>query len=373
MQEWLSNAVKSDVVFLLDFQASRSVAGAYERTLLAQRQCRKNEREAIATIVRCMRDVVVLAAISDAGGHKNQAAFKHALSECFGRELDKDMSAQLENSYHHLLHGVSGAFVSGCKRGRLRPARVRQPVDESTSAVEGERYDLSQQRTNDVIMQAVDDAAASDPEAVLPRGGGSAGLSGGPPAESVQRAGGVVGASPSTPDPMCESAGCDVAELRRMFELESVRLWKGMECAQTERRRLEMEMRNLRGAPGDGAVQSASLGSLRTRLAALSEQEDQPEPCRFRTTFGFQDPMYLWRHEACAEHEVENTVVEGNADGALAEVERQDAEEEESTELQVSESESISEAIRRSEREAATLPDDGGSCSGGAGACACIR
>ena len=112
MRDWLTNAVMHPGV-PWDLAASRIVASAYEHTLLVQRRCRHGEKQAIARIARCMRDVIVMAAISDAGGHRDQDTFKHALSEAFGRPLDNDLNAQMEHSYHQLTHGVPCAW-SGC-------------------------------------------------------------------------------------------------------------------------------------------------------------------------------------------------------------------------------------------------------------------
>ncbi|CAK0871221.1 unnamed protein product, partial [Prorocentrum cordatum] len=206
-----------------------------------------------------MRDVVVMAAISDAGGHSNQDAFKLALSEAFGRRLDKDMGAQLEHSYHQLLHGIPGAFVSGCKRGRLRPARVRQPADESTSEAEVHECDLHQPRA-DV-------------------------------AEAVQHAESTDGALPPAPDPRRESEVRGVPDLRRMLEVESARLWNAVERARAENGSLGMEVRDARGS-------LEHLQAERVHLVALSEREGEPQLDSFRTSFDFHDPMRVWRHEA---------------------------------------------------------------------------
>jgi len=264
MRDWLFSAVTYEVVVPWDLRASSIVAKAYERTLVAQRECRREEKHAIARVARCMRDVVVMAAVSDAGGHGNQDAFKQALSEAFGHRLDKDMGAQLEHSYHQLLHGVQGAFVSGCKRGRLRSA-------------DGGRSVESIQRRADVAESVQQSAESVQRRADV--------------AESVQYAEGVVGALPSTTYPIWESAGGGVAELRRVLEVESIRIWKAVERAQAERGRLDVELRAMRGALEHKQAD-------RVRLAALSERDCEPEIGRIRTAFGLHDPMYVWRHEA---------------------------------------------------------------------------
>ena len=287
MRDWLSCAVTYGIVFPWDRQASSIVANAYERTLVAQRECRGAEKKAIARIARCMRDVVVLVVVSDAGGHGNQAAFKQALSEAFGHQLGKDMSAQLEHSYHHVFHGVQGAFVSGWKQ--LRPARVRRRADESASDVEGETYDLAEsiqyvaesvQRRAD-LAESVQYAAESVQREV-------------DVTEGVQYADSVVGALPPTTDPIWESAGGGVAELRRVLEMESVQIRKAVERAQAERGRLDVELRAMRGA-------LEGKQADRVRLAALSERESELEigPILIPyTAFGLPDLMCVWRHEA---------------------------------------------------------------------------
>ncbi|CAK0903176.1 unnamed protein product, partial [Prorocentrum cordatum] len=206
MWEWLTNAVMHPGV-PWDLAASRIVASAYEHTLLVQRRCRREDKQTIARIARCMRDVIVIAAISDAGGHRDQRNFKHALSEAFGRPLDNDLNAQMEHSYHQLTHGVPGAFVSGCKRGRLRRARVRQLADESSSEDEAEEHDNTRE-------------ASSNRES----------------AESAQYVGGAADAAQPSRDP-------PDSELFRTFQAEAGRMWRAVEREEAERRRLEAELR----------------------------------------------------------------------------------------------------------------------------------
>ena len=124
VRDWLLDVLTSNEYFPWPDAASAIVARAYERTLHAQRQClHKDKRHAIAKVTRCMRDVVVLAAISDAGGHGDQDLFDNALSAAFRRPLDYDTNAQMKYSYHYLLHDIEGAFVSGSRRSRLRYSR----------------------------------------------------------------------------------------------------------------------------------------------------------------------------------------------------------------------------------------------------------
>ena len=250
MRDWLTNAVRHPGVSQ-DRAMSRIVATAYEHDLLPiQRKCRGKERRVIARIAACMRDVIVLAAVSDAGGHRDQGAFKHALSEAFGRQLDKsDLEAQMEHSYHQLTHGVPGAFVSGCKRGRLRHARVRQLADESTSDAEGEGYDSTRE-------------ASSTRE----------------PAENVQLVRGVGDASQPMHDPTWEPTAPDLAELRRIMKTESDRLWKALERAdlRTVREALEnaqAEVKRLTAKLDPGTGKSGLF-----ELAPGHDGEDTPSP-----------------------------------------------------------------------------------------------
>ena len=211
MREWLTTMVmRPDIPW--DLAASRMVGSAYDRTLVVQRGCSRADKQAIARIARCMRDVIVMVAISDAGGHRDQETFKHALSAIFGRPLDSGVLGQMEHSYHQLTHGVPGAFVSGCKRGRLRRARVRQRDDEASSGddAEGEEYDSTQQESDG--------------------------------AESAQHAGGAMDALQSMPD----RAAAELAELRRMMRVESDRLWKALESEQAKRQQLERETFTMR-------------------------------------------------------------------------------------------------------------------------------
>ena len=61
MWDWLTNAMMHPQV-AWDLAASRVMASAYERTLLMKRRCRREEQQAIAKILRKIRDVLVIAA-----------------------------------------------------------------------------------------------------------------------------------------------------------------------------------------------------------------------------------------------------------------------------------------------------------------------
>ena len=212
MWDWLTNAMMHPQV-AWDLAASRVMASAYERTLLMKRRCLREEQQAIAKIVRKIRDVLVIAAFIQAGTHIDQDMFTGALSEIFNRPLDNgsDLHSQMEHSYHQLMHGVPGAFASKCKRGRLRRGRVRQLLAEgwTEGATQGETEGEAEGETDGETDGEENDSAQSDV------------------AESS------------------DSAASGLASLKRMAAQEVKRLWDALEREQAERTRLERETRML--------------------------------------------------------------------------------------------------------------------------------
>ena len=113
----------------------RDAARAYLCTFRVQRQG-EQERNALAEIARCMRDLTVVTVLVDAGGHTDWDMFNHSLSTAFDGSLCDEIRSQIARSYHQMLHKVSGKFLSGCaKKGRRRPARG--PRDSSESSAGG--------------------------------------------------------------------------------------------------------------------------------------------------------------------------------------------------------------------------------------------
>ena len=76
MLDWLTNAMMHPQV-AWDLAASRVMASAYERTLLMKRRCRREEQQAIAKILRKIRDVLVIAAFIQAGTHTHRPRYVH--------------------------------------------------------------------------------------------------------------------------------------------------------------------------------------------------------------------------------------------------------------------------------------------------------
>lgn len=106
------------------------MASAYKHTQRVQRRCRREEQLAINDTARALQDVIVIAGIGLAEGRNDKERFKGALCQAFGLHLDNnDLNAKLEHSYPQLFNDVPRSFASGCKRGRLRCARVRQLAD----------------------------------------------------------------------------------------------------------------------------------------------------------------------------------------------------------------------------------------------------
>ena len=113
----------------------RDVARAYLCTFEVQKSS-EEEKNALAELARCMRDLTVVTIIVDAGGHTDWDMFNHSLSTAFDGSLCDEIRSQIAHSYHQMLHKVSGKFLSGCaKKGRRRPARG--PRDSSESSAGG--------------------------------------------------------------------------------------------------------------------------------------------------------------------------------------------------------------------------------------------
>ena len=92
------------------------------------------------------------------------------------------------------------------------------------------------------------------------------------------------------PDAVLMSRG--VEQIRHAMEVDKFHLWRWVDRARGGRGRLEAEVRQMRDDLERGRAD-------RAHLAALAEQHgDLPEPSPFRTSFGFHDPMNVWRHEA---------------------------------------------------------------------------
>ena len=95
---------------------TRASARAYEHIVAAKVGCNQTEMADVSPVAVKMRDLIIVAAISDAGGHHDQPGVKHALGSAFGRELEDREYAGLLGAYHQLFHGVEGAFASGMKK-----------------------------------------------------------------------------------------------------------------------------------------------------------------------------------------------------------------------------------------------------------------
>ena len=139
MLEWLETVVmQPEVPWRLE--QSQAVARAYGHTLLVQKL--SAAPASWANVLANMRDVLVVGAILRAQGrHDSADDITSALTEIFGRSLDKVLYGQMQHSYHRVLHNINRAYQSKCKRGRVRPARPpRRHAGESATdgATEGE-------------------------------------------------------------------------------------------------------------------------------------------------------------------------------------------------------------------------------------------
>ena len=136
--EWLHHAITCRTVFPWNCSFSTVVANAYSRIVIAEanQHCREEGQHAMECIVRTMRDLVVMAAVSDANGVGCRDAFKGAINYAFGRQLDKNEMALMLLSFHTITKSVEGTFASSGTR--LRPRRERQPRSaESRQHTEG--------------------------------------------------------------------------------------------------------------------------------------------------------------------------------------------------------------------------------------------
>ena len=140
MLEWLETVVmQPEVPWRLE--QSQAVARAYGHTLLVQKL--SAAPASWANVLANMRDVLVVGAILRAQGrHDSADDITSALTEIFGRSLDNVLNAQMQHSYHRVLHNINRAYQSQIrKRGRVRPARPpRRHAGESATdgATEGE-------------------------------------------------------------------------------------------------------------------------------------------------------------------------------------------------------------------------------------------
>lgn len=132
-----------------DLRHSQVIARAYMRTLRVQKASGSRfAQKAIGAVLRHMRDVVIVGAIIQAGCHDDPEQITTALGIMFEGGVDTDINAQMQHCYHQLLHGAAHAYMSNCKRGRLRKARVRPgaegATDGETEADEADESDVAE-------------------------------------------------------------------------------------------------------------------------------------------------------------------------------------------------------------------------------------
>ena len=218
---------------------SISVYARYDMMLRYQAKCSDDgDRKEINGILCFLRDAVTLMAIHMSRGYKDHDAWRTALRLMqHDLPVQKDLIiAQLESSYHQMFHNVQDSWMSGCKRGRDRPARPRGQPGAAGSA-----------------------SAASGTE--------------GPSMDE--------GYQPSQPPAVATSAGASssqqnahemLALLQTNMREESAQVWKANERLHDNFVRVETDLRELRACFGNHAAAQEDIRCLRDALrSAVAE------------------------------------------------------------------------------------------------------
>ena len=90
-------------------------------------RCRTHQaKELCDAVLRALRDVLVIAAVMEAGGPSSQDAFRDAMSLCCGQNgrLDNPWEAMFEHTFHRLFKDVPNKFPPTAKR-RNRPPKAK--------------------------------------------------------------------------------------------------------------------------------------------------------------------------------------------------------------------------------------------------------
>ena len=133
-----------------DCQWLKQFGKVYDKMLTAARTFPEHIARDKLKVSMTFRDVLVVECIRVAGTHSDQDKFDEALQTAVGRDVksEENLRSQLHHSYHRLLSGAPGKWISGSKLHRgPRPAKGRARQESSTSRGAAMRGRSSSART----------------------------------------------------------------------------------------------------------------------------------------------------------------------------------------------------------------------------------
>ena len=150
MKDSIDDAVSHYPQSTDDCQWLKQFGNAYDQMLTAARTFPEHIARDKLKVSMTFRDVLVVECIRVAGTHSDQDKFDEALTIAVGRDVksEENLRSQLHHSYHRLLSGAPGKWISGSKIHRgPRPAKGRARQERSTSRAAAMRGRSSSART----------------------------------------------------------------------------------------------------------------------------------------------------------------------------------------------------------------------------------